>query len=173
MTTFKSSSSEKTKEFGEALANRLSLIANRSTALVLALQGDLGAGKTTFTQGFFKGLGIKRRAVSPTFVIMRRYKIPANGKWQMANGKKRKNVGKKPFAIRHSPFANVFHFDAYRLKKAEDLEALEFGSILSNPKNITLIEWPERIKEIFPKNTVWLKFQYGKKENERKIIVGL
>jgi tRNA threonylcarbamoyladenosine biosynthesis protein TsaE len=154
MKTYHSFSSEETKDLGKLLAENITNnqlpIANGSRALVFALQGDLGAGKTTFTQGFFKGLGIKRRAVSPTFVIMRRYGI-----------RKKK-----------SPFSNIYHFDAYRLKKAEDLEVLEFDDILSNPKNIILIEWPERVKEVLPKHTVWLKFEYGKKENERKIDLG-
>jgi tRNA threonylcarbamoyladenosine biosynthesis protein TsaE len=162
MTTYHSFSSEKTKEFGEKLAGQVASGkwqgGVRNKALVIALRGDLGTGKTTFTQGFFKGLGIKRRAVSPTFVIMRRYKIP---KQRQVTSDKRQGL-----------FADVYHFDAYRLKKAEDLEVLEFGDILSNPQNIILIEWPERIKEILPKSTVWLRFWHGKKENERKISFG-
>jgi len=114
-------------------------------ATAVALQGDLGAGKTTFTQGFLRGLGIKRRAVSPTFIIMRRYKIS------------------------NSQFKNLYHFDAYRLKQASDLEALEFKMIMANLENIILIEWPERIKEILPKHAKWIKFAHGKKENERVI----
>jgi tRNA threonylcarbamoyladenosine biosynthesis protein TsaE len=128
-----------------------SLIANRSGrcahALVLALRGDLGAGKTTFTQGFFRGLGIKKNPISPTFVIMRRY------------------------AIRNSEFRNVYHFDAYRLKKEEDMEVLEFGKIRSDPKNIILVEWPEKIQGALPRGTVRLNFIHGKKENERIIKV--
>lgn len=157
MKIYQSFSSEKTKEIGNLLAQKIinSRVAKPQTrnAVMLALQGELGAGKTTFTQGFFQGLGIKRRAVSPTFVIMRRYKIPAGTK----QGTDR--------------LTNVYHMDAYRLKKAEDLAVLEFDAILSNPKNLVLIEWPERIKEILPKNAIWLKFQHGEKENERKIQI--
>lgn len=156
MTNYRSFSSDATKQFGELLAKRITEGAPgvaRRTALVLALQGDLGAGKTTFTQGFFKGLGVKRRAVSPTFVIMRRYGIPP---------------GRKAPADR---FTDIFHFDAYRLKKAEDMEVLEFGDVISNPHHIVLVEWPERIKGALPKSTIFLQFQYGKKENERKITV--
>jgi tRNA threonylcarbamoyladenosine biosynthesis protein TsaE len=149
MKTFHSYSSEATKVFGYDMAK--SLIAHRSSprgALVLALRGDLGTGKTTFTQGFFRGLGIQQNPVSPTFVIMRRYKIP----------------GRR--------FADVYHFDAYRLKRAEDVAMLEFGSILSDPKNIIIVEWPEQIKKVLPKRTLWLGFKYGKKENERTIRAG-
>lgn len=116
-------------------------------AAVLALQGDLGAGKTTFVQGFLKGLGSKRRVTSPTFVLMRRHKVPG---------------GK---------FSDVFHIDAYRLKKPEHLAALTLDVILSGPRNVVLIEWPELAKRFLPKNTIWLKFAHGKKENERTITV--
>jgi tRNA threonylcarbamoyladenosine biosynthesis protein TsaE len=120
-------------------------VAARKTAAVFALQGDLGAGKTTFTQGFLKGLGSKKRATSPTFVLMRRHRL---------SGKK---------------FKNVFHIDAYRLKKPEHLATLELDVILNQPGNIILIEWPEQAKKFLPKNTAWIKFKYGKKENERTV----
>jgi tRNA threonylcarbamoyladenosine biosynthesis protein TsaE len=120
-------------------------VAAKNGATVFALQGDLGAGKTTFTQGFLKGLGSKKRATSPTFVLMRRHRL---------SGKK---------------FKNVFHIDAYRLKKPEHLATLELDVILNEPGNIVLIEWPEQAKKFLPKNTVWIKFKYGKKENERTV----
>jgi tRNA threonylcarbamoyladenosine biosynthesis protein TsaE len=149
MKTFHSYSSGETKQFGCEPAQ--SLIAHRSGryahALVLALRGDLGAGKTTFTQGFFRGLGIKKNPISPTFVIMRRYKIPVNR------------------------FTDIYHFDAYRLKKEEDMDVLGFGKILADPKNIILIEWPEKIQGALPRGTMRLDFIHGKKENERIIKV--
>jgi tRNA threonylcarbamoyladenosine biosynthesis protein TsaE len=156
MKVFHSFSSEETKTFGAEMAE--SLIAHRSAqsarALVIALRGDLGAGKTTFTQGFFRGLGIRRNPISPTFVIMRRYKVPADRKSQVA-----------------SRIIDIYHFDAYRLKKAEDAAVLEIDQILADPKNIILIEWPEQIKKILPKDAVWLEFEYGQKENERVIKI--
>lgn len=155
MKTVRSFSFEETKMFGAEIAR--ALIADRRTrstgALVIALRGDLGAGKTTFTQGFFRGLGIKRNPISPTFVIMRRYNMP------------RRTPKVK------SRFTNVYHFDAYRLKKEEDVEVLEFGKIMSDPKNIILVEWPEKIQGIFPRDTVRLDFFHGKKENERIIKI--
>jgi len=149
MKIFRSFSSDETKRFGRDIAQ--SLIVDRSArsarALVVALRGDLGAGKTTFTQGFFQGLGIKRNPTSPTFVIMRHYKVRAKR------------------------FKNIYHFDAYRLRKIEDLAVLEFENILSNPGNIVLIEWPEKIEKAIPKKTMRLDFSYGKKENERIIKI--
>jgi tRNA threonylcarbamoyladenosine biosynthesis protein TsaE len=117
-------------------------------ATVVALQGDLGAGKTTFVQGFFKGLGLKKRAQSPTFIIMRRHALPA------VKG-----------------FKSVFHVDAYRLKNAEQMRALDFHKILHDPQNVILIEWPERMKRVLPAKTTWISFEHGEKENERKIII--
>jgi tRNA threonylcarbamoyladenosine biosynthesis protein TsaE len=147
---FKSYSSRETAEFGSELAKKLSLLKknNHKTALIIALSGDLGAGKTTFTQGFAKGLSIKRRIASPTFVLLRR------------------------FSLRHQFFVDFYHIDAYRIKETDTLEAIGLGGIISNPQNIVLIEWPEKIKRILPKTTVWLKFQHGKKENERTILYG-
>lgn len=68
-------------------------------------------------------------------------------------------------------FKNVFHIDAYRLKKPEHVAALTLEVILNDPCNIILIEWPEQAKKFLPKNTTWLKFKYGKKENERTVTI--
>ena len=111
MRIYHSYSSDETKRLGEDVAQILAGRKGRRAALVVALQGDLGAGKTTFVQGFLKGLGIKKRATSPTFVIMRRYKIPH-----------------PPSAIRH---LFLHHMDAYRLRKPEDVTPLGFEKILN------------------------------------------
>ncbi len=130
-------------------------IARGKNAAVFALTGDLGAGKTTFVQGFFKGLGFKKRSQSPTFIIMRRRSMP-------------RPLARSP---RRAAFSDVFHVDAYRLKSAAHLAALDFEDVLASPRNIVLIEWADRVKKILPKNTVWLKFRHGKRENERYIIM--
>jgi tRNA threonylcarbamoyladenosine biosynthesis protein TsaE len=122
---------------------------------VIALEGNLGAGKTTFVQGFLKGLGSKKRAASPTFVLMRRHPLAAASKTAQARSK----------------LLNVYHIDAYRLKKPEHLEVLGFDKILGEPRNVVLIEWPEQAKNLLPKNTLWITFAYGKKENERMIKI--
>ena len=116
---------------------------HRKDALVFALQGDLGAGKTTFTQGFLSGLGIRKRSGSPTFIIFRK------------------------FIVHSAWYQSVYHVDAYRLKKPRELAVLGFKEMLSNPRNIVLIEWAENIKSVLPKGTIWLRFAHGKNENER------
>lgn len=123
------------------------LTRQKDCATAFALQGDLGAGKTTFVQGFLKGLGSKKRATSPTFVLMRRH------------------------AVGGEKFKNVFHIDAYRLKNPKHLAALDLEVILNESKNVILIEWPEQAKKFLPKNTTWIKFKHGKKENERVITI--
>ena len=155
--TYRTSSSEETKKLGHDIGESLSRATIKSITLngpiVLALQGDLGAGKTTFVQGFLKGLGSRKRVVSPTFVLMKRHRLSVPGA----------TTGKK--------FSNVFHIDAYRLKKPEQFEVLGMSEILGDPRNVVIIEWPEQAKEFIPKNALWLKFKYGKKENERTITI--
>lgn len=162
MKTFQSFSARETKKFGEQSARRAvakthtkgaphrGVSGERRTALTLALAGGLGAGKTTFVQGFFRGLGLKKAPASPTFIIMRRRPLRQN-----------------------KYFSNIFHVDAYRLKKAGDMKLLGFKDILADPRNIVLVEWAEKIRRILPKDAVWLRFRHGKKENERHITAKL
>jgi len=108
----------------------------------------LGGGKTTFLQGFSKGLGIKQKITSPTFVIMRRYKI--------------QNTGYK--------IQNFYHIDCYRVEKPKEILDLGFKEIISNPQNIVAVEWVDRIRKIMPKNTIWIKFDFVNK-NTRQISI--
>jgi len=95
----------------------------KSEATIVGLYGDLGAGKTTFTQEVAKSLGIKGKVVSPTFVIMKSYKL-------------------------------FIHIDAYRLKNEKELEKLGWKDLISNPKNLIFIEWPENVHKILPKEHI-------------------
>lgn len=153
MKTYQSFSSAETKKIGERLAEDvLKRGPRKSGATVLALNGELGAGKTTFVQGFMRGLGIKKRAASPTFILMRRSVIPPC-----------KNI---------RAFRNVYHADFYRLHSAAELEPLGFSEILRNSGNIVLIEWAEKIKKALPRDTWRIKFSHGHNGNERKIQYG-
>lgn len=152
MGVFRTYSSAETKRIGEAVAKKIlrekrPVFAKTQGALVLALEGDLGAGKTTFMQGFLKGLGVKKRTASPTFILMRR------------------------FRLRKKYFKNLYHLDAYRIKKSEELFHLGLGEILLHPQNIVAIEWAERVKKILPRGTKKITFMHGKKEEERKIMI--
>ena len=112
---------------------------------IIALIGELGAGKTTFTQGFAKGLGIKDRIISPTFVLVRQHKIPNS-----------KGI--------------FYHIDLYRLENPKDLKELGITEFWSNPENIVLIEWAEKIKDLLPKNITRINFTKSP-NNLRAIIV--
>ncbi len=145
MPIYRSSSSEETKQLGTELAKVLRNQTQEREALVVALAGDLGAGKTTFIKGFFKGLGMRDEATSPTFIIMRR------------------------MSIKKSAFTDVFHIDTYRLKSAEDLLKLDFEEVIQNPAHLVLIEWPEKVEKYLPKGTLWLHFSHGENPEERTI----
>ena len=95
----------------------------KKNALILALSGNLGSGKTTFIQGFLRAAGIRRKITSPTFVLIKNYKIQTEN------------------------YKRVYHIDCYRIKKSKELLDLGLKEILNNPENIVLIEWPERIKK--------------------------
>jgi tRNA threonylcarbamoyladenosine biosynthesis protein TsaE len=146
MPSLQSSSSTETKKIAAVIAQDLLKRGPDKHAFVLALEGDLGAGKTTFVQGFFMGLGVKRVPNSPTFILMRRT------------------------ALSRKTFKDVFHIDAYRVDAA-GFKALGLGDILKNPQNIVLIEWPERVKKLLPKDVLRIKFAHGSHAEERKITL--
>ncbi|MEK7546960.1 MAG: tRNA (adenosine(37)-N6)-threonylcarbamoyltransferase complex ATPase subunit type 1 TsaE [Patescibacteria group bacterium] len=156
MTIYRSFSSAATKRFGKELAKKILSARGGSAfggknkpakkAVVIGLVGELGAGKTTFTQGFAAGLGIRGKTQSPTFILMRNTKL------------------------RNSKFGNFIHIDAYRAD-AGDFLKLGFRKISEGLKNIILIEWADKLKRILPKSAIWLKFGHGKKINERIITV--
>jgi tRNA threonylcarbamoyladenosine biosynthesis protein TsaE len=121
------------------------------SARVITLKGDLGSGKTTFVLGFLKYFGIKPHAISPTFVIMKKYRV-----------KNKELIGNK--------MENIYHIDAYRLNSKKDLEVLDFDRIFKNPQNTILIEWPEKIAKASFSNKIEINFYHGRKENERVLF---
>ncbi len=133
----------------------------RGQALVLALHGDLGSGKTTFTQGLANYLGVKQRITSPTFVIMKKFSIFS--------------IEPGPRAIGNFQFSNkryLYHIDCYRLNEPEEILNLGWQEIITNPKNIVAIEWPEKIKKFLPKEAIFLKFKFIS-DKQRKINLPL
>lgn len=116
-------------------------------ATVLALRGDLGSGKTTFTQFLAKELGVKNYVTSPTFVIEKKYKCVEGAK-----------------------FETLIHIDCYRLNSSEEMLNLGWKDMVHNHRNLIIIEWPERIESILPENSVKIDFNFVT-ENTRSIIV--
>ncbi|OGZ73873.1 MAG: tRNA (adenosine(37)-N6)-threonylcarbamoyltransferase complex ATPase subunit type 1 TsaE [Candidatus Staskawiczbacteria bacterium RIFCSPLOWO2_01_FULL_38_12b] len=158
---------KQTQKIGQNFAHEILTAKPGQSTVILALQGDLGAGKTTFLQGFAKGLGIKEVVNSPTFVIMKRFKITPRSSLRA----KRSNL----------MFKNFYHFDLYRLNNPQEILDLGFGEIIKNPENIVAIEWPEKIKEILPKDAILITFDHLEpisakgdgeaKENKREIKI--
>ena len=142
------SSSAGTKRIAASLANQILKSGPRTKAIIFALTGELGSGKTTFVQGFLGGLGVKRGGTSPTFILMRRH------------------------ALHAGKFNNVYHIDLYRVHIKQELARIGLREILADPKNIALIEWAENLKTLLPKNSVRLYFRHGEKENKRTIQIG-
>jgi len=122
---------EETRQIGKSLAQEL------KGGEIICLEGDLGGGKTTFTQGLAKGLGVKQWPTSPTFVLIREYDT-------------------------------LTHIDCYRIQ-ADDLLKLGFKKILKSNK-IKVIEWADKIKNILPRNCLWIKFEFIN-ETTRKITL--
>ena len=115
---------------------------------VVALVGELGAGKTVFIKGLAKGLGVKQTITSPTFVLMKIYEVNKKNK-----------------------IKNLCHVDAYRLKDGRELIDIGLTDWLLKSKVITVIEWADRVKEILPEKSIKIRLNYGKKENERTVKI--
>lgn len=155
--SFITTSSIQTKKLGGILAKDL------RGSEIICLSGDLGSGKTTFTQGLLKGLEIKGPYTSPTFNIVKEYKgqLTFNNKPLTKNTKKSSNVkGQK---------LNIYHIDAYRIN-SKDLLGLGFKDFAGQPNSIVIIEWAERVKKIIPKKALWIYFKWIN-DKERKIAL--
>lgn len=98
---------------------------NCSGGEIYLLCGELGAGKTKFTQGLATGLGVKEKVNSPTFNILKIYSAVGRVK-------------------------TLCHIDAYRLSSEKDLEALGAGEFFAAADTVTVIEWAEKVKKIWP-----------------------
>jgi tRNA threonylcarbamoyladenosine biosynthesis protein TsaE len=133
-------SSEETKRIGFLMGKK---ILEKEKKVFLSLSGDLGGGKTTFTQGFAEGVGVEEDITSPTFLVFKKYKTKNNRR--------------------------LYHFDAYRIED-KDLSVLGFQEIIDNEKNIVVVEWGENIKKSLPEKTVEIYFEF-KDKNTRKLII--
>jgi tRNA threonylcarbamoyladenosine biosynthesis protein TsaE len=127
---------EDTKHLGAQMAKRL----KKGGALLLF--GDLGSGKTTFTQGFAKELGIKRPIISPTFLIIRTYDVDSKIK--------------------------LYHMDLYRIESSRDIEELGVKEIIEDPNAVSVIEWADKMGEEIPAKRIELYFRFID-ENTREI----
>ena len=134
----KSNSENETKEFAKKFASKL----NKSDVIVLS--GNLGSGKTKFTEGFLSFFGLENEISSPTFTIVNEYNS---------------NTG-----------LNIYHFDVYRLSDTDEFYAIGGDEYFEN--GICIIEWGELIKNALPKDYIHITFEKDdSNENYRKLKV--
>ncbi len=131
-----SQSVEQTQSLGARLGTRA------QPGDVIALQGELGAGKTNFVQGLARGLGITEDVNSPTFIL-------ANEYWR----------GRLP----------LYHIDVYRIENAEEAEGFGLDDYL-NGAGVTVIEWADRIRAALPHDVLWIELEYVD-EHQRRICI--
>lgn len=116
------------------------------TNLIITLTGDLGAGKTAFTKKLGEYLGVKEVIVSPTFNIMKQYELT------------------------NKNFDLLVHIDAYRFEDLSESRPLKLAELITQPRTVFCIEWPEILAELIPKKAVNLKITAGPDEI-REVIV--
>lgn len=124
---------EESRMIGMELADKL------TSGSVVALSGDLGTGKTTFTKAIAQGLGIKEMITSPTFTIIQEYE-----------------GGRLP----------LYHFDVYRLTSPDELYELGYEEYFYG-QGACVVEWAELIEDFLPENTIKIRIDYGENEGER------
>lgn len=118
----------------------LELVSQKETAgaLVVTLTGDLGAGKTTFTQALARALGVTETVTSPTYVLMKSYDLPDDTK---------------------TGFDKLLHIDAYRIEDIDEMRVLGFSELLQQKGTIMCIEWPEHIASLLPTEVIAVKIE--------------
>lgn len=144
-----SRSEENTQNFGKELWQKYESIRGQR-AIIFALQGEMGAGKTQFAKGLGRAMGIKETITSPTYALENEY------------------------IAGHNKF---FHLDVWRLEKPDDLKAIGFDNLITS-NSAVVVEWAEKVIEIINNHkedavVVWVKIDYGKSDNERMISWGV
>ncbi len=133
-------SAEDTQKLAEKFAKKY------AKGAIITLSGPLGAGKTTFAAGFAKGLGIKSKLISPTFILVREYELPFTSN------------------------AKLYHIDLYRLENKQQILNLGLNDIFDNHRNIILIEWAEKLANLQNKPIIKINFKYLTK-SKRQITI--
>lgn len=133
MIEFFSRSPEQTRRIGMRLGGLL------KAGDIICLQGDLGAGKTTFTQGLAQGWGSLDSVSSPTFILVNQYRRADGGQ--------------------------LFHLDAYRLDSVPEAEELDLDSMLA--EGALIIEWPERLGDLIPEDHLHIRLEHISEEHRQ------
>lgn len=136
------SSATETEKFAKEFSKRL------KPSDIVALYGNLGAGKTTFMKGLASGLGYRHEVTSPTFIFARTYHIEN----------------------KNSKIKDLHHIDLYRAKDKSDLNSIGIGEFLEDSQAVSVIEWAEKIDSKLPKNTSKIRIEVLEND-KRKITV--
>lgn len=145
--SYKFRSEKELAVFAKRIAKEVLEKGQNKKAIVIALMGDLGAGKTTFTKNLFNFLGVKDVVTSPTFLLMRPYRLEAEG------------------------FTVAYHFDWYRVEQEKEILDLGYKNIIENPNHIIVIEWADKFMKLLPAHTLWIELSHGKGRTERILVV--
>ena len=138
----------------EVLSKIKSSTSTFDSGVVLALNGDLGTGKTTFTKALAQQLCITEHITSPTFVIQKTYTIP-------------------PCETSNVSQTQLVHIDAYRLNGVQDTHAIDLKNTVHNPGNLVIIEWADLIKDTLPEHTIYIYFTYINDTTREVVIDGI
>ena len=138
MAEFVTNSEQETEALGRRLGERL------TAPCVVAFTGDLGAGKTAFTRGLARGLGVTDRVTSPTFTIVNEYE-----------------GGRLP----------LFHFDLYRLHGMEELFEIGWTDYLARG-GVCAVEWSENMEEELDERAILVDIRRGEQDGQRVITIG-
>ncbi|MDO8560167.1 MAG: tRNA (adenosine(37)-N6)-threonylcarbamoyltransferase complex ATPase subunit type 1 TsaE [bacterium] len=142
-TTIATASARETHALGKSLAKRL------HGGEVFAINGELGAGKTVLVRGLAEGLGVRHRISSPTFLLMRVYRIKKRGS-----------------EIRH-----FVHVDAYRVKHPAELTDIGLKELLGRSDTVVAIEWARQVAPLLPKRRYDLTLRLGKTPSTRHLTL--
>ena len=130
-------------EMQKAAAEFVAGLRRGKTATIVTLSGGLGSGKTTFTQGIAKALGVEETVSSPTFVI------------------------EKIYELKNQLFQKLIHIDTYRIKSVGELPTIGWEKIIADPDNLIVLEWPEAVPGAIPESAISIRFDI---EDEGRII---
>lgn len=128
-------------------AEILATLSPSKEAAVIALTGDLGAGKTAFVKAVAARLGVAESVTSPTFTIMKQYET-INDRW-----------------------SSLVHMDAYRIESIDELAPLRFRQLLESPNTLFCIEWADQIEDVLPSEARWLHFTTTDDELVRSVQI--
>jgi len=130
-----------TPQITETLLEIFLKYTNQNESLIVALHGNLGAGKTTLTQNLAKLLKVEEQIQSPTFVIQKNY------------------------TLRDQPFETLVHIDAYRIEDEKEMGPLNLNETLNQKESLIIIEWPEQIAGYIPEGAVHVFLDYADQDS--------